>query len=280
MRASTGCRLLVRRMSTVRVGRPRTALVAGLAILALAVPALAQADPYTPSSSGYDTSYPECTVGSAPSSPSFAIIGVSHGRPFTSNTCAAAEWTLATSDGASLLSLYFNTGYAGAYQKDVTSGCAAASGGIQTGASGHQNSALQTAWAIGCSEAADAVAAAPGTPAVWWADIETGNSWSTNTALNQFAINGIVAELASTGIPVGVYSSPSMWNKIVGTGYVNPGIAADWQTGLSVCPSSPSTAGFTLASPGTPAPLWLAQTGTTTITTGGVTTSYDADAAC
>lgn len=231
----------------------------------------ATTNPYT--GSGYDTSYPQCTASSAPGG--FAIIGVGHGRPFTANTCAGAEWAQAGSTG----SLYFNTGYALAYAQSETPNCATASLSVPTGAKGHQNSALQEAWAIGCSEADYALANAPSnpsTPTVWWADVETGNSWSKNTALNQFTITGMVEELhlKASSVPVGVYSSPSMWDRIVGTSYVNPYISANWQTGLTTCTSS--TLGFTQIATNSFAPVWLAQSGSTTV--GGVV--YDADTAC
>lgn len=110
------------------------------------------------------------------------------------------------------------------------------------------------------------------TPVAWWADIEVGNSWSTNTVLNQATIDGIVYELDTSGAPVGVYSTPSMWQHITGTGYVNPGINADWQAGVTSCPS----AGFTLTSSTTTAPTWIIQNGTKNV--GGV--SFDSDWAC
>lgn len=249
----------------------RGVTMAGIALLAVLVqqsPASASAtNPY--SGSGYDASYPQCTATSAPTG--FAIIGVGHGRPFTTNSCSTTEWVRAGSAG----SLYFNTGYALAYAKSETANCAAASLSVNTGASGHQNSARQTAWAIGCSEADYAIATAPGTPAVWWADIETGNSWSNDTALNQFTITGMMAELtAVSSAPVGVYSSPSMWDSIVGTTYVNGDISANWQTNLTTCSSTSS--GFSKIANSSFAPLWLAQSGSAVA--GGVT--YDLDTAC
>jgi len=276
MEASTRVGTHAWQMAGSRLSWARALLIPALAMVAMVgqqVPASATTvNPY--SGSGYDASYPQCTATSGPSG--FGIVGVGHGRPFTTNSCSGAEWRLA----GSTRSLYLNTGYAGAYQKDVTAYCHTTSGSVYTGVTGHQNSVLQVAWAIGCSEVDYAVASVPAamrTPAAWWADIETGNSWSTNTTDNQFAVNGIVAELhAITGnaIPVGVYSSPSMWDHIVGTGYSNRGINADWQAGLSSCSST--TPGFTPISGTTLAPLWLAQSGTTSA--GGAT--YDVDTAC
>ncbi len=221
------------------------------------------------SGTGYDTSYPQCTASLAPSG--FAIVGVSHGRPFTSNACAGAEWQLAgaTTDR----SLYFNTGYALAYAKDVTSSCSSQTPNVTFTGSAHEISAQETAWRIGCSESAVAFASEPGTPTAWWADVETGNSWSTDTALNRATIDGVAFEMHFlAGVPFGVYSTPSMWNTIVGTNYSNSTIAADWQAAVSSCPGT----GFTLTDSSTYAPVWLVQSGTTTVKG----TSFDQDVAC
>ena len=238
-----------------------------LATLSLATPSGASNSYY--SGSGFDESYPQCSAIATPSG--FAIIGVSHGRPFTNNACATSEWSSASAVGRSL---YFNTGYALAYAKSETTTCKTKATNTGFFATGHQLSALQTAGAIGCSEADVAISSEPGPPVAWWADVETGNSWSTNTSLNQATIDGIVTEMSSLagGVPVGVYSSPSMWDSIVGTSYVNSGIAADWQAGTSGCPTS----GFTLTGSKVNAPVWLIQSGTTTA--GGAT--FDFDEAC
>ena len=222
---------------------------------------------------GYDTSYPQGTATSTP--PGFAIIGLGHGRPFTANTYASSEVQLAINAGAST-SFYFNTGYALAYAKSDYADCTKQSSYEYPLFSGHLQSQMQAAWAIGCSESEYATLVAPAgdSPVAWWADIETGNSWSKNTVLNQATVDGIIYELhAKSSVPVGVYSTPSMWQQITGTSYVNSGIDADWQTGVTTCPS----AGFTLTgSPTTLAPTWIIQNGTTSV--GG--DNFDLDTAC
>ena len=257
------------------------ALVAMTGVVPLASPAGASAY-YTSSSPGYDASYPQ--VSSAPPlSMNFAIIGVTHGRPFTTNQYAQTQWRnavneISTSTSTYTPSLYFNTGYALAYAKSDTTNCKNASLLFDpTGvASGHSLSALQAAWAIGCSEADWAVSVEPGTPVMWWADVETGNSWSTNTALNQATILGMASEFTNAKVPIpfGIYSTPSMWASITGSNFVVPGVAGDWQAGATVntCQSS----GFTLTTATLPAPLLAVQTGTVKV--GG--TTYDTDVAC
>lgn len=257
-----------------RAGRARLAFAAAAAaglLVLMQAPAVAATSPYA--GTGYDASYPsaQCTASSYPSG--FAIIGLDTGRPFTASTCPAHEWSLASASGTPAVpSLYFNTGYAGAYAKQVTAGCKNAVGNapIPPGTSGHQKSTEQQAWEIGCSEAAYAAAQAPGTPAMWWADVETGNSWSTNTTYNDLAIDGIAFGMSglgtTTGAGGGVYSTPAMWSQIAGAGFVpTPAVTADWQP-TSSCPAS----GFSGA------PVWLIQNGTVIVN--GV--SFSSDQAC
>lgn len=221
----------------------RLVTVAASFVLALlATPALAATDPYTSRSTGYDVSYPNC--GSATPAGTFAIVGVNHGRPFTSNTCLATEYAAAPASPSP--SLYLNTAYSGAYRRNITSACS--SGGTM-------------AWQIGCSEADYALQQAGGlTASAWWLDVETGNSWSTNNlTLNQQTIQGAVDRLNQTGLPVGVYSTASMWRTITGGAFTPTGLAADW------------VAAGSCTTPFTNSPVWLTQS-----TSGGV----DYDTAC
>lgn len=263
-----------------RAGRalgPRFAITAAAIVALLAVlqtPAGAATSPY--SGSGYDASYGQCGATTYP--PGFAIIGLGGGRPFTTNSCLTQEWAGAASASASgtpsTPSLYFNTGYAGAYGKDITATCqnAAPHAPIPPGTSSHQASVERKAWEIGCSEADYAVAKAPGTPAMWWADVETGNSWSSSTTYNDFTIDGLSYAMSTLtgGVAGGFYSTPSMWTKIAGANFVStPAITADWEPGGSTCPAS----GFSLQSSSSYSPVWLVQDGTFTVN--GVSFSYD-----
>ncbi|MGC8499250.1 MAG: hypothetical protein ACP5OV_07145 [Acidimicrobiales bacterium] len=220
------------------------------------------------SGTGYDVSYPNCT-DTVPSGSSFGIVGMTGGRPFSTNGCAASEWGAAPTGP----SAYFNTGYAGAYAKSITSTCSteAPVAGVYGTLTKHALSQAENAWAIGCSEVdwARSVLSAFTTtaPAMWWADIETGNSWSLTTSLNQFTIDGISYEMQQgTSSLGGVYSTRASWAKITGSASWTPipAPSANWVAGVTSCPSSsPFDAG---------SPTWLAQTSQT----GGV----DVDTAC
>ena len=232
-------------------------LVVVVVMMGWVVPAGATTtNPYSSSTSGYDVAQPNCSetppVG-------FAIVGLGGGRPFSTNSCLQTEWTTAskTSPGPAL---YFNTGYAGAYGHDVTAtSCGKYAGPSVSTFPKHDQSTYMSAWEIGCSEAAYAgktAATNHEVPSVWWADIETGNSWSTNKIVNRYAVDGIsygMQQLATHATAFGVYSYPSAWSQIVGTGFTaTPPFPGEWGPGLSCTPS-----GFTKA------PVWLVQGGTT-----------------
>lgn len=243
-------------MTRSRLLRALVPPIAGLALLVLSPMVVsAQADPYTPGTVGYDVSYPNC---SGSPSGAFGVVGLNGGRPFTVNSCLSSEYSSAAGTGSA--SLYINSGFAGAYRKMITSSCQAQS------ASAGGTSAEDQAWAIGCSEAetslSDAANAHAAGVKMWWLDVETANSWSSrNLALNRFTIQGATSRLLQTALPVGVYSTASMWRTITGGAFTPAGLAADW------------LAGSTCAGPAfTSSPVWLAQTGTR----GGI----DSDTAC
>ena len=218
--------------------------------------------PYAQGTFGYDVSWPNCsatpTLGSV--TVSFAIVGIGGGRPFTTSSCAQSEYKTAQSSDGNTTSLYYNTGYVGAYAHDIVKVCtgavdaAASTSGLDTfaGFTGHALTQAEHAWEIGCSEAQYSFSNAPGAASFWWADVETGNSWSTNTTLNQFAIDGMsyamnVMDTNSKGVVGGgFYSSQGSWTKITGPSTFMPTpAAATWMT--SVACGTTSFAGGTPA---------------------------------
>ena len=218
--------------------------------------------------SGYDVSYPNCT-DSVPGNPTFGIVGMTGGRPFSTNGCATTEWQTASKWSVGP-SAYFNTGYAGAYAKSITSTCSteAAIATVYGSLSKHALSQAEEAWAIGCSEVDWAQSVLGGfttsAPVMWWADIETGNSWSMTTSLNQFTIDGISYEMqhmTSVADLGGIYSTASSWKKITGSTSWTPTPApiANWVAGVKACPKT--TPPFD-SSNTVPVPVWLVQTGT------------------
>ncbi len=212
------------------VFRATAATSVSLGVLAaVQAPADAASDPYAGGGYGYDVSSPQCSGTFSPigGGYSFAIIGVGGGRPFTANSCAAAEVSAAQKAGVTNIALYFNTGYAGAYARNILGACTTAvvNDPVFGGLKGHSLAQAQQAWEIGCSEALYAKNLdVSSKPTMWWADIETGNSWSTNITLNDFTIEGISYQMQVEGASGGggFYSYASAWNKIAGPGHVPP----------------------------------------------------------
>ncbi|MHB8588344.1 MAG: hypothetical protein ACYDA0_05770 [Candidatus Dormibacteraceae bacterium] len=228
------------------------------ALIGSVVVAQAATDPYTYGWIGYDEGSGQC--GATPPTANFAIVNATGGRPFSANSCLALEVSAA---GKDQVSFYFNTGYAGAYGRDVTAACSSAASSM--GYSGK----LAQAYAIGCSEAAYATSRALFPSAAWWLDVETANSWSSsNKAYNVATIQGAIDEAHSQtgGGPVGVYSSSSAWQVITGGGTVSS-VDGSWVlSGQYVC----GEAAFGGSQ------VWIVQTGTTAVN--GV--AFDTDTAC
>jgi hypothetical protein len=230
-------------------------IAAGI-IVALSANASAGFNPYASGTTGYDYSYLQC--GSAAPTPSFGIVGVNAGYPFTYyNSCLAAEFAAATKTGNA--AVFMNTGYDPTYTAidgvHTTQACASSS--LTVAGTNSQ----QAAWGVGCSEAqrdlaySSAHSAAAAT--AWWLDVETANSWSTSDlTLNTYTIQGIVATLRqSTSVPIGVYSTSSQWTAITG-GYQAP-VDANWvatgQRALKRAKQYCAASGFTGAK------VWLVQ---------------------
>ncbi len=262
-----------------RVATRRSGGVFAVAVLVVALvqaPATAAtANPYinpssTPASVGYDVGHPNCAA-TAPTGDYFAVVGLGGGRPFSTNSCAAGEWSAATGATTLAPSAYFNTGYAGAYAKSVDATCAGASSsaGVYGTARGHQLKQDEEAWAIGCSEVDSAHAFlttwSSSTPTLWWADVETANSWSTNLALNQLTLDGISSQMTTLGLG-GFYSTPSMWASITGSSRwtTTPLASANWVAG-GPCTSSFDSGTLSV-------PTWLVQ--------GSAANGIDTDQAC
>ena len=230
------------------------AALVGSATLALA------AGPYTSGWTGYDEASGQC--GATPPTANFAILNATGGRPFSANSCLASEVSAA---GTDQVSFYFNTGYAGAYGRDVTAACSSAAS--NKGYSGK----LAQAYAIGCSEASYAISRTTVLGAAWWLDVETANSWSSsNKAYNAATIQGAIDEAhtltGAGGGPVGVYSSSSAWQTITGGGTVSS-VDGSWVlSGQYVCGGTAFGG----------SQVWIVQSGTTTVN--GV--AFDTDSAC
>jgi hypothetical protein len=176
-------------------------------------------------------------------------VAATNGRPFTRNSCMAAE--LAGAPAAR--SVYMNTGYAPAYASHITAGCASRSASVS-------GTELQRqAYAIGCSEAELARAwlyeATGERVRTWWLDVETANSWSaTNLVLNRAALRGAIDYLKARGAVLGLYSTSRQWAEVTG-GWSAPGLDANWVAGAGSAVEAPLLCTASI----TGAPVWLVQ---------------------
>ncbi len=217
-----------------------TATARALAVAALAGVALVSGPPGTAVASdddasrvGYDVSHPQCGE-SLPEDPAFAVVGVNGGVATRPNPCLADQ--LAWAAGAAgtgtdqpAVALYVNTANPGELIDRVTTW--PDTGSTPYGTCDGSNS-LACSWQYGAHRAAVDVhvffvdgawaAGLDPDPAAyrWWLDVETMNTWqygsSEARARNRAALEGMTVYLEGVGAEVGLYSTGSQWDRIVG----------------------------------------------------------------
>jgi hypothetical protein len=203
---------------------------------------------------GNDVSYPQCKA-ILPSSTAFAIVGVNGGLANNTNPCLGDQlkWALRATGAQSRIALYVNTanpGHAGSWwpssnlYKDSNTNQDVVIpntryGSCMRGAGELGNVDRACSYVYGYVRAYQAarerLVAPTADPTVvkatpdpgsysWWLDVETGNSWQTDTALNRADLEGMVdyfksitANFAGAGAGVGIYSTGYQWGVIAGT---------------------------------------------------------------
>jgi hypothetical protein len=182
--------------------------------------------------SGFDISYPQCG-GPFPSQPAFAIVGVNHGLVFSANPCLGAGEVPSELAWAGMhAQFYANTGNPGPDLSSHWPDGQISPRECNTAGSPGRDTA-DCAYDYGWNAAADAYASAvrayvslgwadPGaerTPVAnqWWLDVETGNSWRSDQALNVASLQGSVDYLEYVGVVgVGFYSTGLQWGQVTG----------------------------------------------------------------
>jgi len=218
----------------------------------------------TPVSTGADISWAQCGR-TYPAGQAFGILDVNGGTAGSFNPCLPAEIAWATSTSGSTkqprMSFYVNTAnpYAegawwptsdsarpdagtapyptGALPVDTVTypaKSASSTTGVTVGctstASGAPVYDSKCAYVYGYVRAEQAVewAREQGVDPSqyrWWLDVESVNSWQTDTASNAASLAGAAAYLQSVGTGVGAYSTTSQWTGIVGgTGAAIPAL--------------------------------------------------------
>ncbi|TQJ59153.1 hypothetical protein FBY30_1395 [Arthrobacter sp. SLBN-83] len=219
----------------------------------------------SPAGLGNDISWPQCGAD-LPAPPAFAIVGVNGGRPDTANPCLSDQlaWAdqSAASAGGTPAAVYVNTAATGPVEtlwwpaENTYRGAAVSNPyGLCDGTA---SPACAYVHGYGMAvNAADILQEAGHTVAhrMWWLDVEFGNSWLWDKAVNAAELEGMTAYLQGAGAEVGIYSTGYQFNEIVGD--VRPGSNLDklqnWLAGAysaesaeEYCEAPPLTPGGTV----------------------------------
>jgi hypothetical protein len=189
-------------------------------ILLLLIAGAAQHGPrgavYVPGQTGYDVSWPNCHV-SPPKQAPFGIIGVTYGKNYTKAPCLAQQATWFAHYDA-----YMNTGNV-AYDTSHRS--------YTTPIKCTGRDETCAAYNYGYAAALYALKYANSQhvyPATWWLDVETENTWSSNTNQNRAALAGAVVAIthAAQAVQVGFYAIQASGSKLqpVGGHITLPGL--------------------------------------------------------
>jgi hypothetical protein len=188
---------------------------------------------YTPGSTGYDVSWPQCQAAgstltkSLPNAPNFAVVGVNDGTIAGFNSCFSAEAAWAGQG----LSVYIvlqpaPAGGRAAFEMSGPKGTCAAS----------NNQCAAYNWGYNYAEADLAFASAQGVqPQIWWLDVETAEGWATSGAAqpaNAGVVQGALDALTGAGKTAGIYCTWYQWGQITGS-YVPPGPLPIWVAGAT-----------------------------------------------
>lgn len=186
-------------------------------------------DPYVGGQTGYDISWPQCNQTLPPPPHDVSIIGINDGRPYTANPCLTDQvaWS-----ATGRRSVYLNL--------DAPVGIPTNDPRIATGGAGNcaptDTYCQAYNWGFNASEySLSKAGAAQATTGLWWLDIETANTWSSDTFANARTIQGAIDALDGSGQQVGIYSTYYQFPKI--TGSYAPGLP----TWIAGAPSSNPT---------------------------------------
>jgi cell division septation protein DedD len=208
-------------VTALRIIVPAVLLGVGSLVLVFLASAGSQSSPYPAGGRGHDISFPQCNRP-LPHIEAFAVIGVTGGRPFTSNPCLFNEYAWATL-APTAPSLYMNI--SGAFGSNADAGNSGPAGNCQPG----DTPCIAYNYGFNAAHDAHAHASSAGVASqTWWLDVETANSWWSETAYNQRVIQGAHAFFALSGLTVGVYSTNYQWNLLMGS--YSPGLPVWYAT--------------------------------------------------
>jgi len=181
---------------------------------------------------GVDISYPQCG-GPFPTQAAFAIVGVNHGVVFSANPClGAGNGPSELAWAGTYAQFYANTGNPGPDLSSHWPDGQTSPRACNTDSSPGRDTpdcAYDYGWNAAANAYATAVHAyvslgwatadAEETPVAnqWWLDVETGNSWRGDAALNVASLQGSVDYLEYVGVAgIGFYSTAQQWGQVTG----------------------------------------------------------------
>ncbi len=209
-------------------------LIASFTLIVLAAAPVAAASPNkthgggnasTSTLLGNDVSWPQCS-SKLPAKQAFGIVGVNDGLANTTNPCFATELAWANRSvggtGQPLVALYVNTANPGLQGSWWPTSNEYPAGTVVTNPYGTCAGANDQACAFmyGYAKAYDDVnSRGVTTPSAytWWLDVETGNTWQTDTVANMADLEGMTTYFTGIGAKVGLYSTSYQWGQITGT---------------------------------------------------------------
>ena len=239
---------------------------------------------------GYDVSWPQCSGSSSHhlpgGSPSYVVLGLTHGTGHTSNPCLRAQLAWARDRGARVGAYLVPSFPTAAQLRHAVSGPWGACGSDRV-------CRLRT---DGASQASDALAvmrrAGLAAPMVW-VDVEFRHThpWTSSDAANRHVLEGVFRGLRDASMRYGVYTTGYMWHAIAGDWRVTvpnwlPSGTGDVADARAMCRGS-ATGGTTWlgqytrewdenvtcppmdAVPGHPGPLWRYRTKTLSVGSSG-----------
>ena len=158
---------------------------------------------------GHDISWPQCGDPYPKTGYGYAVIGVTHGHPFSANECLHDQWrwAIANDSGGAL---YVNLASPDVGEPAAMNGPAGRCAVADLPCQAYNHSANNMAYALDVARRAGAEAP------MWWLDVEVGNRWSRALDLNALVVKAAAETLAKAGKRVGVYSTPRMWRRITG----------------------------------------------------------------
>ena len=170
---------------------------------------------------GFDISYPQCNAA-FPANPAFSIVGVNGGRPYVAgNPCLASQITWG---GREKAELYVNTANPNPSQSSFWPTGKTFPRFCDPAATSSADCSYDYGWYAAADSYAKAQSAysalgitvSPSATA-WWLDVETSNSWQSNTTNNVAMLQGEVDYLKSVGVTrLGFYSTTAQWGTITG----------------------------------------------------------------